>query len=114
MLDPKLQNDHKIPKRNQHAHIGQFLGFSDDHSSLVATVRNLRTSYVSPQFHVVFDDFSQTVFSLGDNDVVVDAICNQLFESNWGVYAENEFGVDGILIYYPPPLDKACLSEPEC
>ena len=54
--------------------MGHFLGFLDYHSSLVMNTRNLRASFVSPQFYVIFDDLFQTVFSLGDNDVVVDAI----------------------------------------
>ena len=61
--------------------MGQFLGFSDDHSSLVGNVMNLRSGYVSPQFHVVFDDPFQPVFSSGEDDMEVDAICNQLFRS---------------------------------
>ena len=56
--------------------------------------RNLWTNSVSPQFHVVFDDLFQTIFCSGENDTVVDAICNYLFESNWDVYAEDELGVD--------------------
>ena len=54
--------------------MGQFLGSSDDYSFLVATVRYLRTGYVSPQFHAVIYDRFQTGYSLGDNDIVVDAI----------------------------------------
>ena len=38
--------------------------------------------------------------------MVVDAICNQLFESNQDVYAEDKFSVDGELIYSPPPLNE--------
>ncbi len=37
VLDPKLQ-DGKIPQWNHHPWLGQFLGFSDEHSSLVANV----------------------------------------------------------------------------
>ena len=80
----------------------------------MANVRNIRTSYVSPQFHVIFDDLFQTIFSLDDNDMIVDAICNQLFESNWDIYAEDEFSVDEELIYSLPPLDDVRLSELEC
>ena len=74
VLDPKLQNGKKIPKWNRRARMGQFLGFSDEHSSLVAQVRHLETGHVSPQHHIVFDDQFQTVFSEGEDDVVVDAI----------------------------------------
>ena len=58
--------------------MGHFLGFPSDNSSLVAIVRNLRTSYVSHQFHIVFDDLFKTVFSLGDNDIVAIQIVNNI------------------------------------
>ena len=61
VLDPKLQDGKKIPKWNRRSRQGQFLGFSDEHSSLVANVRHLTTGHVSPQFHVVFDDHFHTV-----------------------------------------------------
>ena len=58
-------------------------------------------------------DLFQTVFGSGENEIVVDAICNHLFGSNWDLYAEDEFGVDVELIYSPSPLDEVWLSEPE-
>ena len=66
-------------------------------------VSNLKTNYVCPQFHIICDGLFQTIFSLGDNDMVVDAIFNQLFESNEDVYAEDEISVDGELIYSTAP-----------
>ena len=66
MLNLKLENGQKIPKWNSFAPMGQFLGFSDDHLSLVTNIRNLRTVYLSLQYHIVFDDdFFKTVFSTG-------------------------------------------------
>ena len=53
--------------------MGQFLGFSDEHSSLVVNVRNLSTGYISPQFHLVFGDLFETVVCLGEDDIVFDA-----------------------------------------
>ena len=53
VLEAKLQDNHKLPKWNRRAHMGQFLGFSKEHSSTVALVRNLHTGYVSPQYHVI-------------------------------------------------------------
>jgi transposase InsO family protein len=38
VLEPQLQNDQKLPKWNRRARVGQFLGFSDEHLSLVANV----------------------------------------------------------------------------
>eukprot|EP01082_Thalassiosira_pseudonana_P009463 g8665.t1 g8665 contig3:647373-650417(+) len=113
VLDPKLQDGKKLPKWNRRSRMGQFLGFSDEHSSLVANFRNLRTGYVSPQYHVVFDDLFQTVHSTGENDVIVDFICQRLFEEERDCYVEEETDRDGNVIYSPPPLHDVWLSEPE-
>jgi hypothetical protein len=74
VLEPQLQKDKKLPKWNRHARVGQFLGYSDEHSSLVANVHHLSTGYVSPQFHVVFDDLFETVVCNGDNDAIMNSI----------------------------------------
>jgi hypothetical protein len=79
----------------------------------VANVRHLATGFVSSQYHVVFDDLFQTVFSSGDNDALVDTICNNLFDYNRDVYAEDEFDSSGNLVYHPPPLDEVWLDESE-
>eukprot|EP00956_Cyclotella_meneghiniana_P015936 scaffold24808_cov102-Cyclotella_meneghiniana.AAC.1 len=113
VLDPKLQDGKKLPKWNRRARMGQFLGFSREHSSTVALVRNLHTGYVSPQYHVVFDDNFQTVFNDGKTSEEVDKICNQLFVESRDCYVQEEYDDDGILIYSPPPLDEVWLSEPE-
>ena len=68
VLDPKLQNDQKLPKWNRRARVGQFLGYLDEHLSLVVNVQHLSTGHVSPQFHVVFDDLFETVVRNGDNE----------------------------------------------
>jgi hypothetical protein len=82
VLEPQLQNNKKLPKWNRCALVGHFFGYSDEHSSLVANVRHLSTSYVSPQFHVVFDDLFETVVCNGDNAAVINSICDGLFERN--------------------------------
>jgi len=53
--------------------------FSDEQLSLVANVWNLPTGFVSPQYHVVFGDFFQVMFISGDDDTLVDFICNNYF-----------------------------------
>ena len=113
VLDPKLQDGKKIPKWSRQSRLGQFVGFSDEHSSLVANVRHLTTGFVSPQYHVVFDDLFQTVFSSGCNDALVDTICNNLFDCNHDVYAKDEFDSSGNIVYHPPPLDEVWLDESE-
>jgi len=64
VLDPKLQDGHKIPKWDPRARLGMFVGFSPLHSSLVPLVLNILTGKISPQYHVVFDDKFETVPSL--------------------------------------------------
>ena len=81
VLDPKLQNEQKILKWNQCISMGQFHGFSDEHSSLVVNLRNLRNGCISHQYHVLVDDIFQTISSSGENVMVIDAICNELFDS---------------------------------
>jgi hypothetical protein len=74
VLEAKLQNDQKLPKWNRRARLGQFVGFSDEHSSLVANAWHLTTGYISPQFHVVFDDLFDAVTCIGVDDHVVESI----------------------------------------
>ena len=100
VLEPKLQNGQKLPKWNRRSQLGQFLGYSDVHSSLVANIRHLTTGYVSPQYHVVYDDLFQTVFSTGPTDVV-DAICKELFSKSCEVYATDEYDAEDNLVYRP-------------
>ena len=64
VLDPALQDGGKIPKWNSRARQGIFVGFSPNHSSTVPLVFNPSTQYVSPQYHVIFDDAFTTVPSL--------------------------------------------------
>ena len=82
VLDSRLQDGQKIPKWNRRSQLGQFLGYSDKHSSLVANICHLRTGHVSPQFHCVFDDLFQTVFRNGTDDAVFGAITNMLWENS--------------------------------
>jgi hypothetical protein len=56
VLNPKLQDGKKIPKWESHSRLDQFLGFGDNHSSLVGLVRNVHTEYMSPQFHAVYHE----------------------------------------------------------
>jgi hypothetical protein len=95
VLDPKLQDGKKIPKWNCWARQGQFLGFSDKHSLLVATVCHHTTGFVSPQFYVVFDDHFHTVFGDGEENLITDAICDLLWENDHELYAKEKHGSDG-------------------
>ena len=82
VLEPKLQNGQKLPKWNRRARMGQFMGFSRSHSSTVALVQNLHTGYISPQYHVVFDDKFKTVFNDGKTPEEMDKLGKTLFAGN--------------------------------
>ncbi len=62
-LNYRLQNGQKIPKWEPRARRGVFLGISKQHSSNVPQVLHLSTGAILPQYHIVFDDFFQTVSS---------------------------------------------------
>jgi len=76
VLDPALQDNKKLPKWHRRAKSAQFLGFSKDHASTVALMRNLQTGFVSPQYHVLFDEEFNTV--AGGNIDMSDAIWDNL------------------------------------
>ena len=61
VLDNALQRGQGSPKWKQRSRLGVYLGPSPSHARSVALVLNPRTGHVSPQFHVKFDDFFETV-----------------------------------------------------
>jgi hypothetical protein len=110
VLEPKLQNGQKLPKWNRRSRLGQFLGYSGEHSSLVANIWHLKTGYVSPQYHVVFDILFKTVFSSGADDVLIDSICKNLYGTSCEIYATDEYDAHDNLVYKPPSLDEVWLD----
>ena len=61
VLDNALQSGQSAPKWRQQSRFGVYLGPSLNHARSVALVLNPRTGHVSPQFHVKFDNFFETV-----------------------------------------------------
>ncbi len=70
----------------------------------------MKTGFVSPQYHVVFDDLFETVFSSGANDALVDSICENLYGTSCEIYATDEYDAHDNLVYKPPPLDEIWLD----
>jgi len=68
VLDPKMQNGMKLPRWEPRSRRALFVGMSPNHSSNVPLVLKLKTGSISPQFHVVFDDFFSTVMSIPEGD----------------------------------------------
>jgi hypothetical protein len=68
VLTPKLKDGQKIPKWEPRSKRGQFVGHSPMHASTVGLVRNLQTGNITPQFHLVYDDYFETVHSREDQE----------------------------------------------
>ncbi len=102
-----LNPSYRMIRNFQSGIVGQDLVSS---SSLVANVRHLTTGFISPQYHMVFDDLFESVFISGPNDAIVDAICKDLYRSSCEVYATEEYDGHDNLVYKPPPLDEVWLD----
>ena len=72
VLDPKLQDGHKLPKFQARSRCGMYVGNSTKHSDSVGRILSLRTGHVSPQFHVVYDEKFSTAIGTVDRDRVLD------------------------------------------
>jgi hypothetical protein len=57
VLEPYLQQGHKIPKWQPREHQTVYLGHSPKHAQTVPIILNLKTGLCSPQYHVVFNDY---------------------------------------------------------
>ena len=90
---------------------GSILVFSNDHSSLMVNVCNLSIRYISPQFHLVFDDLFETVIRTKDDESVFNTIHNDMFELNRDWYDKDEHDDNGKLFYRPPPLEDVWIDE---
>jgi hypothetical protein len=60
VLDPRIQDGKKVPKWDPRSARGQFLGVSGRHSTLVSLVHNLNTGSITPQYHLVYDEYFST------------------------------------------------------
>ena len=68
VLEPKLTAaGGKLPKWSPRSRHGQFVGVSPVHAENIAVIRNLKTGYLSPQYHIVFDDWFETVYASDDD-----------------------------------------------
>jgi hypothetical protein len=67
VLDPRLhESGGKAPKWQPRSRRAQFVGMSPVHAETVGLVRNLTTGYITPQYHLVYDDWFETVHSPAD------------------------------------------------
>ena len=63
VLDKKIADGNKIPRWKPRSHRCVYLGSAPSYASSVPLVLNPTTGAITPQFHVVFDDYFHTVNS---------------------------------------------------
>ncbi len=72
----------------------------------MASVCYLSIGYVSPQYHLVFNELFETLSTTG-NDALIDDIGNNLLDSDCDIYFyDAEFISDDPLVYHLPPLGR--------
>ncbi|MGH7955352.1 MAG: hypothetical protein ACREOZ_05270, partial [Gloeomargaritales cyanobacterium] len=102
VLDPTLQDGKKLPKWKPRSRRGMFVGVSPDHSTNVSEILNLTTLSITPQYHLVYDDFFTTVYCPEENEPPTWPDLLQF-------HSENVLPFDAI----PPPLDEDWLDDEE-
>ena len=63
-------------------------------------------SVFNPQYHVIFDDKSDTISTEIMTNEETDRICDDLFVTSYDCYVEEEYDQNDLLVYTPPPFDE--------
>ena len=71
-FDPNLQDGKEFPKWNPRTRRGQYIYKTPSHASSLGLIQNIHMGYISPHFHVVYDNGFQTVMRGYDNNEAVD------------------------------------------
>ena len=78
-LDPNLQDGKKLPKWDLLTRQGQYLGKSTKYASSIGLIKNLKTGFISPQFHVIYDHKFETVMGgYEENEAVANHVWSDL------------------------------------
>jgi hypothetical protein len=114
ILDLRLQDEKKIPKWALQCRQGQYLGISLDHSTTVARILNMRTGYVSPQYHVLHDDSFTTVVLTGVSWIHFMSLqWNTPLQSGYERYLDQDYDRSGHLVPAAPLFFDEWFTGPE-
>jgi transposase InsO family protein len=69
VLDGTLSDGKKIPRWKPRSDRSIYVGHSPLHSSAIPIVLNLSSGNISPQYHVIFDDWFQTVSATDEDQI---------------------------------------------
>ena len=97
VLDPTLQDGHKLPKWKKRSRCGVYLGMSPQHADSVGRILSLSTGAISPQYHVVYDELFTTTFG---------ALTDTMFDADLWNSLITLRGEENV-------LDPADLSDPQ-
>ena len=67
VLNPKLVEGHTILKWDPRSRQGKFVGYSKDHTTNAGLILNVTTGFMSPQYHVLYDDSFESVPGCDEN-----------------------------------------------
>ncbi|KAL7561547.1 hypothetical protein ACA910_007007 [Epithemia clementina (nom. ined.)] len=104
VLEPKLPDGKKLPKWQPRAWQGQFLGFLTSCATMVALVCSTRTGFISPQFHMVFDELFSTIYD-NNHDYNVPDNRADLFTSSMISFLDGEDDLPPLPPDWTPPAD---------
>ena len=68
VLKPRLRDGGKIPKWDPQSRCGQYMGASLLHALTVGLIRNLQTGSITPLFHLIYDDYFETVHASAEDE----------------------------------------------
>ena len=111
VLDKKIANGMKIPKWAPRSNRFIYMGTSDKHSSTVPLVLNPNTGVISPQFHVVVDEWFATIAqSSGELPDFTDDKWTKMFGENQLHYLTDDDEDDNEQ-YVPPQMETVARRE---
>ena len=79
VLNKTIQDGKKLPRWKPRSQRCMFVGFSQQHALTAPLVLNLDTGTISPQYHVVFDDWFATVAATNKSSHSPHATVDQIF-----------------------------------
>ena len=89
VLNPKVVEGHKIPKWDPRSRQGKFVGYSKEHASNAGLILNCTTGYMSPQYHVLYDDSFESVPGCDEDQN------RNLLQVDWHSLIERQGGSEG-------------------
>jgi hypothetical protein len=113
VLDKSLQDGKKLPKWKPRSSRSVYMGLSHKHASSVPLVLNTATGSITPQFHVVFDDWFATVTTdSGDGPDFLSPDWNKMFgDSRFQYVLDSEEAESENQDYGSFDHDRAALRE---